>query len=138
MADAASAIRGRVILASARKPISLHLWKFGAMPCSPYSQCGITCKRGNSAVAAQCFLDASGAGLHAVDDRPVRMDVLRSLSTPFAARHVLWRHCFFLARHSNDGGAGAAPASQTGRASLTVRLSGFCAVNRVVDVLIRL
>src|SRR6202163_2896777 len=89
-------------------------------------------------MAPQRFLDAFSPGLHAMDGRSVRVDVLRSLPAPCAARHVFRRYCFFLARYSNDGGAGAASASQTGRASLTVRLSGFCAVNRVVDLLIRL
>src|ERR1700730_4615000 len=91
---------------------------------SSHRQCGITCKRGHSAMAAQCFLDAAGPQLHAVDDRSVRVDVLRSLSTPCSAQHVSWRHRFFLARHSADGGAGLTPASQTGRAPLTVRLPG--------------
>src|ERR1700675_1458054 len=138
VAATARGICDRFILTSAQKPISLYLWKFSAVPCSSHRQCGITCQRGHSAMAAQCFLDAFGAELHALDDWSVRVDVLRSLSAPRPPQHVSRRHCFLSTRHSADGGVGATAASQTGRASPTVRLLGLCAVNCVVDLSIRL
>ena len=50
-----------------------------AMPGAAAGQCRPAAKRRNAALAAQRLLDVAGDELHSVDDRTVRVDLLRSV-----------------------------------------------------------
>src|ERR1700730_3660812 len=112
MATIAPALCGGFPDHTARASVAGHLWGSGAVLGTTDRKCRPAGERRNSSVAAQRFLDAAGARLHAVDDRAVRMDLLRSLSAQIPAEFEPRRHCFLFARHPHDGGAGAASTSQ--------------------------
>src|SRR5271154_812747 len=87
-------------------------------------QCGIAVERRNTALAPERFLDVAGDELHTMDDRAVRVDVLRSLSAQVSAKSLPRRHRLLSARHSGDGGTGVAPTPEAWRTAHAAGVSG--------------
>src|SRR5258708_15241489 len=67
-----------------------HLRKPRAVYRPTAGECRAAAQRRYAALAAQHFLDAAGDVMHALEDRAVSVDVLRSLRTSAPAHH-LWR-----------------------------------------------
>src|SRR5437667_11239705 len=103
-----------------------------------FGQCRPAHERGYASLAPQRLLDALRPGLQPVDDRPIPVDLLRSLSSPGIAR-PLSRRCYILSSwHPDDGGTCPAASSNAQRIALALRVSGFRTAPHLVDVLVRL
>src|SRR5262249_53322213 len=113
------------------------VWKSGAVPGATGGERRIAGERRDAALAAQPVLDAAGDELHAVDDRAIRVDVLRGVQAPGDAEPVSRRHGVFPAWHSTDCGFSTAAASDARGRADAVRVSGFCVADYVVDVSVR-
>src|ERR1051325_11157171 len=83
---------------SSARPIPQHLWQHRPVHRATPRQRRTTSERRHPALAPQRFLDAGRPVLHAVDDRSISVDLLRSVSSPGPAGHVPRRHHFFRLR----------------------------------------
>src|ERR1041384_5152404 len=119
---------------SSARPIPQHLWQHRPVHRATPRQRRTTSERRHPALAPQRFLDAGRPVLHAVDDRSISVDLLRSVSSPGPAGHVPRRHHFFRLRRSPDGCSCASSAFETQRNSSPFRIHRFYSAAFLVDL----